>query len=148
MNHPTTLQSPKDLPRKLFADRRFRELASYVFWGGMTTLVSFAAYGIATRALGIGVVPATVASWIVAVLFAFVTNKLWVFASKSLAPLLVLRELVAFVASRLASGGIELFLMWFFADVLGVNDWLMKLVANVVAIVANYVFSKIFVFRK
>ncbi|MGN0860995.1 MAG: GtrA family protein [Candidatus Spyradosoma sp.] len=121
---------------------------SYVFWGGMTTLVSFAAYGIATRVLCLGVVSATIVSWIVAVLFAFVTNKLWVFGSKSLAPLLVLRELVAFVASRLTSGGIELFMMWLFADVFGVNDWLMKLVANVVVIIANYVFSKIFVFRK
>ncbi len=114
----------------------------------MTTLVSFAAYGIATRVLCLGVVSATIVSWIVAVLFAFVTNKLWVFGSKSLAPLLVLRELVAFVASRLTSGGIELFMMWLFADVFGVNDWLMKLVANVVVIIANYVFSKIFVFRK
>ena len=141
-------RSASDLARKIFADKKFRELASYIFWGAATTFVSFLTYGIATRALGMSVVPATVVSWVFAVLFAFVTNKLWVFGSKSLAPALVLRELVAFVTSRLTSGGIEIFMMWFFVDVLGVNDWLMKVVAGIVVIVANYVFSKIFVFRK
>ncbi len=137
-----------ELARKFFADKKFRELASYIFWGAATTFVSFLVYGIATRALGMGVVPATAVSWILAVLFAFVTNKLWVFDSKSLAPALVLRELAAFVASRLTSCGIEIFMMWFFVDVLGANDWLMKVIATIVVIIANYILSKIFVFRK
>lgn len=102
----------------------------------------------ATRGLGVPVVPASVIAWIFAVLFAFWTNKLWVFGSKSFAVLLVLRELVSFVAARLTSGGIEIFMMWFFVDVLGANDWLIKGVAGVVVIVANYVFSLFFVFKK
>lgn len=81
-------------------------------------------------------------------LFAFFTNKLWVFGSKSLAPVLVLRELAAFVTARLASGGIELMMMWLCVEVLNGNDLFWKVAANVVVIVLNYVFSLLFVFGK
>ncbi len=94
------------------------------------------------------VVPASVLAWIVAVLFAFFTNKLWVFGSKSLALVLVLRELTAFVVARLASGAIEIFMMWFFVDCLGGNDWFWKIASGIVVIVANYIFSLCFVFKK
>ena len=142
------VKSLRERARSLLANPRSCEIFSYLFWGAATTLVSLAVYGIATRLVGLDVVPATVVSWILSVLFAFVTNKFWVFDSRSVAPLTVLRELVSFVSARLTSGGMEVFMMWFFVDILGVNDWLMKIVANIVVIIANYIFSVVFVFRK
>ncbi|MCD8298715.1 MAG: GtrA family protein [Opitutae bacterium] len=137
-----------EFAREILRSEKFREIASYVFWGGATTLVNIVTYAIATRLVGVSVIPATIIAWCVAVSFAFVTNKFWVFGSKSLAAKTVAREFVAFVSARLTSGGIELLMMWLFVDVLGVNDLAMKIISNVVVIVLNYVFSLFFVFKK
>lgn len=139
---------PQAVARRFPSPEKLRELAAYIFWGCATTFVNFVAYALATRILGMNVVPASALAWIVAVLFAFFTNKLWVFGSKSLAFVLVLRELAAFVVARLASGAIEIFMMWFFVDCLGGNDWFWKIASGIVVIVANYIFSLCFVFKK
>jgi len=145
---PSSENSRLARTKSLAKNRRLRQIASYIFWGAATTFVNFFVYAIATRVLGIAVVPASVLAWIVAILFAFFTNKIWVFGSKSLAIFLVLRELVAFIAARLTSGGIEIFMMWFFVDILGANDWLIKIAAGVFVVAANYVFSVVFIFKK
>lgn len=87
--------------------REHREIISYFFWGGMTMLVSWGTYSL-FMALLQSVAVANALSWICAVLFAFVTNKLWVFRSRKWSLPVILPEVGKFFASRLAAGFLEI----------------------------------------
>lgn len=128
--------------------RTHRELVSYVFWGVMTTAVNYAAYLLLTRGAGVYYLTASVIAWVVSVLFAYVVNKLFVFRSRDWAWRVALRELWQMVASRLFSGALELGILWLFVDTLHLNDAVVKLAANVVVVVVNYVLSKWVIFKK
>lgn len=126
---------------------QYRELISYVFFGGLTTLVNIVCYWLLATPLGWGTVPSTVVAWVLSVAFAYVTNKLFVFDSKSWALAVVGREAVSFFGCRAFSGALDVFFMWLFVDVLHMNDLLIKILSNIVVIVLNYVFSKLFIFK-
>jgi len=135
--------------------KKYRELISYVFFGAATTFVNFAVYTLCVSVIGIdSLTAANLISWVFAVTFAFFTNKLFVFKSASFAPHTVLREGIAFFASRVLSGAVEVFLpeplVWLGLDaaLFGVEGSLAKLVVSVAVIILNYVFSKLLVFRK
>lgn len=126
---------------------RFREIAGYLFFGVLTTIVNYASYYALTRWLEMGVTAATAWAWGLAVLFAFVTNKLWVFRSRTRGLTALGRELSAFVAARLFSGLLDVGMMWLFAERLGWPDMWVKIVGNVFVTALNYVFSKLWIFR-
>ena len=133
---------------------KYRELISYLFFGGLTTLVSWASYALFVRLPGMTLFWGNVLSWVCAVLFAFVTNKLWVFNSKSWAWPGWLKEAAAFFAGRIFSGLVEMggfpLLMWLGLDqsLLGIEGFAAKVVISVVVIVLNYILSKFLVFRR
>ena len=124
-----------------------RETVLYVVFGVLTTAVNYAVYYLC-RHLGVDYKIANVIAWIFAVIFAFVTNKLFVFESKSRKPALVLRELVLFAGARVFSLLIEEGFLLFTVEVLHGNDRIMKLIAAVFVVIINYFFSKFLVFRK
>ena len=134
--------------------RKYKEPVSYLLFGGLTTVVSWLTYALGAGPLALGVTPANIFSWVCAVSFAFVTNKLWVFDSKSWAWPGWLREAAAFVAGRLFSGAVELgglpLLMWLGLDqaLFGIEGLAAKVVVSVVVIILNYFLSKFLVFRK
>lgn len=128
--------------------RKHRELISYVFWGVMTTLVNYVTYFLLKELLHISLVPRNVTAWAVSVLFAYFTNKLFVFRSRDWAWRVALRELWQMAASRLFTLGLETAILWLFVEQLRCSDLIVKLAANVVVVVANYVLSKFLVFRK
>lgn len=137
-----------------------REVFMYLVFGVLTTVVSWASYALFIKILGgisnsdVRISVANVLSWIAAVLFAFITNKLWVFDSKSWKPSVVIKELGMFVVARLATGCIE----WFGVPLLvkiGVNQelfgtegMLAKIIASVLVVILNYFFSKLLIFKK
>ena len=83
---------------------KYKELITYVIFGVLTTVVNFAAFWIIDRILGDSLyLISNAIAWVIAVAFAYVTNKIWVFESKSWAPKLVLKEVCEFVAARLFS---------------------------------------------
>ena len=131
-----------------------REIISYLFFGVATTVVSWIAYALAVRGLGMAVNPGNIFSWVVSVTFAFVTNKLWVFQSKSWAWPLWLKEAGAFYAGRVFSGLVEILglplLMKLGLDqpLFGIEGFAAKLVVTVVVIILNYILSKFLAFRK
>lgn len=138
---------------------KYKEIISYVFFGVLTTVVSFVSYAIFTKIIRTqneiaGVAVANVLSWVCAVIFAFVTNKLWVFESKESGIKTVLSELCKFTASRLFTGVIEWFgvpLLVFFGlnqTILGIEGMLSKVTVSVIVVILNYIFSKLFVFAK
>ena len=127
---------------------KYRGLILYVVFGVLTTAINIAVYALCYRVLRLPNVPSNVVAWILAVLFAFVTNKLYVFESKSLERGTVMRELLSFVGARLATGLLDLAVMFVGVDLLHGPDLVFKVGSNVLVIILNYVLSKLIVFRK
>ncbi|GMA54756.1 hypothetical protein GCM10025857_61130 [Alicyclobacillus contaminans] len=86
----------KQLIRKVREDEKFREIISYLFFGGMTTVVNFVVFFLARNLIGWNLVVSNTLSWILSVLFAFATNKKWVFKSKTTGIKPLLSELSKF----------------------------------------------------
>jgi len=127
---------------------QYKDLIAYVFFGGCTTVVNIVVYWAAAHPLGMGTLPANVLAWVVAVLFAYVTNRKWVFHSQANTPREILREIVSFFACRLATGVMDWVIMFVCVDVLCLNDMVIKILSNILVIILNFVFSKLLVFRK
>ena len=128
--------------------KRYQDVIPYLFFGVCTTLVNMAAYWLVAYPLGLSVAASTVIAWILAVLFAYVTNRRWVFHSDARTTSEILREMASFFSCRLATGLLDLGCMFLFVDVLHWNDLLIKALDNVLVVVLNYVASKLLIFRK
>ncbi len=128
--------------------RKYKETILYLVFGGLTTLINIVTYWLLTKPLGIDFMVSNAIAWAVSVLFAFVTNKLFVFESKGLNAALVVKELVLFVGARLFSGALDMGIMYLFIDILHFNDLLIKVLSNVIVIIVNYVLSKLIIFKK
>lgn len=127
--------------------RQHREIVSYVFWGVMTTAVNYVTYTLFTELLRVHYLTSTVIAWIISVLFAYFVNKRFVFRSLDWSWRVALRELWQMVASRLFSLGLEMAIMWGFVDMLRCPHLVVKLAANVVVVIVNYVLSKWIIFK-
>lgn len=137
-----------------------RETVSYLFFGGLTTVVSLGSYAAAIQLLCDGSDPTTLQmniantiSWVLAVAFAYITNKIWVFKSKTHGFKSLMREITAFFAARLLSFIFEEAWMNITAIIAGeyytkLISNLCKLAAQFAVIVMNYIFSKLFIFKK
>lgn len=128
--------------------KQYKGMILYLVFGVMTTAVNWVTYYLCYNVLQIGNTPANIVSWITAVAFAFVTNKIWVFESKSWDIKIAGKELTDFVLCRLGSGVVEIGMMFVLVDVMHWNALLMKAITAFVVIVLNYFASKIFVFKK
>ena len=127
---------------------RYKSQLLYLFFGGCTTLVNVVVYGLCAHAANLSTTSSTVIAWVVSVLFAYVTNRTWVFESRAGNLSDVLREMGYFFLCRLATGALDLVIMYVCVDRLGLPDMPVKLLSNVVVIVLNYVASKLFIFAK
>lgn len=124
------------------------ELVAYLFAGVATTVVNYVVYFLATRTLGMGVMAGTWTAWVVAVAFAYWVNKVFVFHTHCESAAALMKEAAGFAAMRLASLGMETVIMYVTVELLSLNDLVMKLITNFVVIILNYVFSKLFIFKK
>ena len=119
----------------------------YIFFGGCTTAISIASFAVFVG-LGINELIANGLSWIFAVLFAYVTNRTWVFDSKASGMKQIYAEAAAFFGGRLLTLGMEEVLLLVFVTWLRFDSMLIKIAAQVVVLVSNYLISKWLVFRK
>lgn len=145
---------------------KYEDIIRYVFFGGLTTVVSFASHFIARfagaelpqeltirsikAALDNSLVSAELAttiSWVCAVTFAFFTNKIFVFRSKEKGKG-ILREALMFYGARLTSYWVEVLMMFVFVTKMEINELLIKILAQGVILAMNYLFSKFIVFRR
>lgn len=138
----------KRLIRKIREDRKLREIISYLFFGGMTTVVNFVVFFLARNLIGWNLVVSNTLSWVLSVLFAFTTNKKWVFKSKTTGIKPLLSELSKFFFYRIVSFGIDMACMLLFVDVFKTGEFLAKLITQIIIVIANYVFSKFLIFTK
>ena len=121
--------------------RRYREMILYVFFGGFTTLVNIAVYLVSTKVFHMDLVLSNILAWILSVLFAYVTNKIFVFESKIWNAKLLLREFFSFVGARLLSGLFDTAFLYVTVEHFHLWDVAMKIVSNIVVIIMNFVFS-------
>lgn len=131
-----------------------REKISYLIFGVLTTIVNWIIYISFTSVLHINYNISNIVAWFGAVLFAFFTNKKYVFRSESAKRDVLFKELLTFFAARLFSGIFEiaglpiLLLIGITYEPLGIQGGLAKAIIAVVVIILNYIFSKWIVFRK
>lgn len=141
---------------------KYKELIIYVLFGGLTTVVNLAFFALFTRLLGNERYLITnVIAWFAAVSFSFVTNKIWVFESKSWNLRILTKEVFSFFAARVLTLGIEEAGLYFFVDILSFSEISFKLFSfeiggeliakgliAVVVVVINYIISKLVIFKK
>ncbi len=131
--------------------KRNQEIIMYLVFGVLTTVVNIILYYIFNDIIPMNFTThqyliASLIAWIGAVIFAFYTNKYIVFKSNKKED--TVKELTSFILFRLLSLVFDLAIMFVMVDLLIVDDLLSKIIANVVVIVLNYVFSKLFIFKK
>lgn len=126
---------------------KYKKIIMYLFFGGCTTLVNIVSYYILAHILNAYVMFSTILSWVLAVLFAYFTNRKWVFESKANKKEDVIREITSFFACRLATGIVDWLIMYIFVERLGFNDIVIKIISNIIVIILNYIASKLIVFN-
>ena len=133
--------------------KEYEEVIRYLIFGVLTTLINLTVKYLllftlldAKNALELQI--AVIISWIVAVIFAYVTNRKYVFKSKNSN---YLKEISSFVIARIVTLILEMFIMWFFITLLKLNNdiWVIfiTIISQMLVIIANYIFSKLFVFK-
>lgn len=127
---------------------KYKELILYVFFGGLTTLVNWGLYALLADILKVPYLWSTAIAQIASILFAYVTNRIWVFESKVKGFRGIAMEMAKFFGCRTASFFLDLGCMYVGVDLLKINDKLMKLLSNIIVVIVNYGLSKLFIFRK
>ena len=125
----------------------FKELVLYTFFGNMTFVISIGSYAIFNVIFGINELIANALAWVFAVLFSYVTNKKWVFRVATPTKTAFLVQMFAFFSGRFITLVIEETIIFVFITVLAYPSMWVKLAAQVVVVVLNYVISKLFVFK-
>ena len=130
--------------------KKYKEIINYLIFGVLTTVVSLATYYICVFTFlnpenPVELQIANIISWIFAVLFAYVTNRKYVFESKEKN---MIKEGIKFSGSRLITLFLDMLVMWLGVTVLKFSDTIIKIVSQVLIIIGNYIISKLFVFKK
>ncbi len=125
-----------------------KEILLYMVFGGLTTLVNLGVYFVLARVFGVDEVVSNCIAWAGSVVFAYVTNRIWVFESKASTRKEVLREATSFIGFRAVSGLLDMGLFALCVKVFLWNDAVVKIALQVIIVVFNYIASKLFVFRK
>lgn len=126
---------------------KYREALLYLFFGGCTTLVNIVAFYI-VRKFGVSTYITNIIAWFLSVVFAFITNKLFVFESKNTSFKDSFKECFSFFLFRVISLVFDMVIMYLLIDLLNINEMVSKVFSNIFVIIINYVFSKLFIFKK
>ena len=131
---------------------KYKEVLLYLFFGGCTTLLNIIAFALLIRVIHINPTFDTYISnsiaWTISVIFAYVTNKLFVFESKGKTKKENVKESLSFLICRLLSLAFDMGFMYLLIDILSVNEIVSKVISNVLVVIINYVFSKVLIFKK
>lgn len=133
--------------------KKYQEIIVYVIVGGATTMVDWGVYAILS-AIHVNINVSNILAWAAAVIFSFFTNKLFVFGSRSFKPALVAKEAVMFIGARIFSGALEIIglpvLLWMGMNhsLFGIDGFLAKILLSVIVMILNYIFSKLWIFKK
>ncbi len=126
--------------------KKYQSLLMYGIFGVLTTIVNIAVYYVCYHVLTMSNLVSTAIAWFLAVVFAFFTNKIWVFDSKSFETTLLVHELTAFFSCRIITGLLDMIIMYIAVDKMLWNEMLWKAISNVLVIILNYIASKLIIF--
>ncbi|MFC6274969.1 GtrA family protein [Levilactobacillus tangyuanensis] len=132
--------------RQLF--QKYQDVLAYLVFGGLTTVINIVVFYLTATLWGWNYQVGNAMAWFISVLFAYVTNRVWVFHSHFTTMSALTKEVVSFFSVRAATLVMDAGIMWIGVSLLQQNEMLTKLVDQVVVVLANYFFSKWFVFRK
>ena len=127
---------------------KYKEQILYLFFGGCTTVVNIVVFALCSDILHMELLVSNFMAWVLAVFFAYINNKIWVFESKTETLNELVKEIGSFVFARVVTLLIDMLIMYVGVEILFINKMIIKVLANIVVIVANYVFSKLFIFKK
>lgn len=133
--------------------QKYKKIILYIVFGVITTVINIFLYWLFFKFLkwesfAWGNVAANVIAWVGAVSVAFLTNKNLVFGSDSWHKKVVIREFITFILARIATGVVDLAIMFIFVDCLRFNGVLIKIIANIIVIILNFILSKVVVFKR
>ena len=127
--------------------KKYKFIILYGIFGVLTTIINIVTYALCYDMFNISNVVSNIIAWVLSVLFAFITNKIWVFESKSFDFKIFIKELWNFIVCRLATGALDLSIMYVGVDLLKGPALILKIASNIIVIILNYVMSKLFVFK-
>lgn len=127
--------------------KKYKGIISYLFFGVSTTIINVSAYWSLAHFINFPVMTSTIIAWFLAVLFAYITNRKWVFHSEAKCSREIIQEIFSFFLCRFITGIIDWVCMFLFVDILGLNDIIIKFINNVIVIILNYVTSKLVIFK-
>lgn len=134
----------KELIKRLW--KQYKSIFWYLVFGVLTTLVNIVAYIICMQVFSIGNIASNIVAWVLAVLFAYLTNRKWVFVSAHHTKKEISLEIINFFLARGGTGLLDLLIMWTTVDLLHFPSVIMKVIANIIVIILNYLASKLWVF--
>lgn len=132
--------------RKLL--KKYKAPVLYIVFGGITTVINILTYYMLYEMAHLGNDVSNIISWIVTVTAAYVTNKIWVFESREHSVRVILYEMAAFYACRIATGVLDFAIMHVGVVILNYAALPLKVASNIIVIILNYAASKLFIFRK
>lgn len=121
-----------------------KELFLYVVFGTLTTIVNIVVY-FALEFIGVNYIISNIIAWFLSVLFAYVTNRIWVFESRSPN---IMKEMVLFFSGRIFSGVLDTALLYLFVDILTLGNTFSKIAVEIIITILNYLLSKLIVFKE
>lgn len=127
--------------------KKYKETISYLIFGILSTIVNIATYVFFSRIIKINFMVSNIIAWFVAVIFAYITNKFFVFESKNINIKFILKEITSFMSLRIVSGLTELILMYIMINIMLINDFIVKIITNIVVVILNFIFSKLIIFK-
>lgn len=127
---------------------RYKSIILYGIVGCLSTAVNIGVYLLSYKIFSFPNVPSNILAWIISVLFAFITNKLFVFESTDMHCSVLLNELCKFIMARLSTGLLDIIIMYIAVDVMSWNAFVWKTISNIIVIIGNYLLSRFLVFRK
>lgn len=127
---------------------KYQEAIDYLFWGGVAFVLSMVLFYIFANVLMIEEQIANVITWIICVIFTYLTNRTFVFKSKTTGAKAITKEFAEFTSARLATLILENVVLFICIDLLLWHNMLAKLIGQFLVIVSNYVLSKLWIFKK
>lgn len=127
---------------------KYKMLINYGIFGVLTTIINIVVYAACFKIFHFSNSVSNIIAWIQAVLFAFITNKWYVFESKTFSKQILTSEFTRFIEARLATGFFDLVVMYVGVDLMNISAITLKIISNVIVIILNYILSKLVVFKK
>ena len=125
----------------------YKEQILYIIFGVLTTVLNFLVYIIFTRVFEANFLISNAVAWLLAVIFAFITNKIYVFNSTDYNIKFIIKEFSEFTISRIFTGLLDIGLLYLFVTIIHMNDLISKIIIGIIITILNYVISKMYVFR-